>query len=79
MEPVSESLSGQTPDPAPGAEACHQEPSVPSAAAEQSESPAVGPAVYSGPERRAQGYLVAEILTDYPAVEGHAPAFHRPR
>ena len=79
MEPVSESLSGQTPDPALGSEASHQEPGATPVPPEQSESPAAGQAVYSGPERRAQGYLVAEILPDYPAVDGHAPAFHRPR
>lgn len=37
------------------------------------------PAPYTGPERRAQGYLIAEILPDTPPVDGHALQFDPPR
>ncbi|MBW3629137.1 MAG: hypothetical protein KY464_07550 [Gemmatimonadetes bacterium] len=36
-------------------------------------------AVYSGPERRAQGYLIAEVLAYSPPVNGQEPEFDRPR
>lgn len=39
---------------------------------------AVGP-VYSGPERRAQGYLIAELLPDSPPVSGQEPELDRQR
>ena len=79
MNPVGEPLNGQTPQPAPNPDASDQQAGNALATPEQSVTPTGEPAVYSGPERRAQGYLVAEILPDYPAVDGQPPAFDRPR
>ena len=77
MDTVGESLEGQIPKPAPSSVPADRQPSA--APEGQVEAPAGEPAVYTGPERRAQGYLVAEILPGYPAVDGKAPAFDRPR
>ena len=41
--------------------------------------PAEKPGVYTGPERRAQGYLVAELIPEAPKVDRQAPEFHPPR
>ena len=42
---------------------------------EEVEAPGgIGP-VYSGPERRAQGYLIAEILPESPPLKGQEPEF----
>lgn len=37
------------------------------------------PAGYSGPERRAQGYLIAEILPEFPPAGGQEPEPDRRR
>lgn len=79
MDRVSKSVIGQTLNPVPMSGASDQEAASEPVALEQIVTPDAPPAAYTGPERRAQGYLVAEILPESPAVDGQAPEFDRPR
>ena len=44
---------------------------------EEGAAPGRKESVYSGPERRAQGYLVAEIIAEAPRVDGQTLEFDR--
>ena len=79
MHPISEALIGQILNPSPMRENAGAEAAATPVTLEQIVAPAGQPASYAGPERRAQGYLVAEILSDSPAVNGQAPEFDPPR
>ena len=79
MDRVSKSDIGPILNAAPMPEASDQETAAAPVTLAQIVTPAGEAAAYTGPERRAQGYLVAEILPDSPAVDGQAPEFDRPR
>ena len=80
MHPVSESLIGQILNPAPmsgepGGEAGGERVTL-----EQIVTPpGQKGAAYAGPERRAQGYLVAEVIPESPALDRQSPEFDPPR
>ena len=79
MHPDSESLLARILNPAPMAEEAVPEPASSPVTLQQIVAPEAPPAPYAGPERRARGYLVAEILPDSPPVDGQAPEFDPPR
>jgi hypothetical protein len=78
MDPTSESAIGQILNPASMSEAQGEQPASEPVTLEQIVAPQGGPGPYTGPERRAQGYLVAEVLPD-PALDRQAPEFGPPR
>ena len=65
MHPDSESLLGPVPDPA--------------SAGDSPEEPNEAAPPYTGPERRAQGYLIAEVIAEAPAPDRQSPGFDAPR
>lgn len=79
MHRESESVIGQilAPDPTSAQQA--EESGAARVALEEFAGPGAAGAAYSGPERRAQGYLIAEILPDSPPAKGQEPEFDRSR
>jgi hypothetical protein len=80
MDPVSETHIGKILNPAPIAGEVGQEAESAPVSLEEIVAPGGEQASgYTGPERRAQGYLIAEVLPDSPALDRQSPEFDPPR
>jgi hypothetical protein len=79
MQPEREPLVDVILEPAPLSDLPGAQPSGPRSAGEQPVAPGAPGTVYCGPERRAQGYLVAEIVPDPAPLDGRTAGIDRSR
>ena len=79
MHPVSEARIGQILNPVPMSTGSGPESSTEQISLQQIVTPRYASGAYTGPERRAQGYLIADVLMDPPTLQGQQAEAERRR
>jgi len=73
MHPVSEARISQILNPAPMSTGAAPEIAGEEISLDQVVNPRFASGAYTGPERRAQGYLIADVVVDSPSLHGRHP------
>ena len=79
MDPSSQARLEQILNPVPMSAEPHPVASSGLVEMESIVQPRYPAGIYAGPERRAQGYLIAEVVVESPALEGRSPDQDRHR